>query len=91
MGMIWAPGSPPFTPRLCVFGLSQAFHSSWTLPTSHHEYDEWQDKAENDPLIQHPDCVCLDCHKHFTAAGPFQCLIMSMMNGKTRLRLEFIH
>eukprot|EP00956_Cyclotella_meneghiniana_P003003 scaffold3684_cov64-Cyclotella_meneghiniana.AAC.2 len=43
-----------------------------------------------DPHFSHQDCVCLDCYKHFTAAGPFQCLIMSIMNGETGLRLEFI-
>ena len=38
--------SPLFTPRLCGFGLLQAFHSSWTLPMSHCEYNEWCDEAE---------------------------------------------
>eukprot|EP00956_Cyclotella_meneghiniana_P002773 scaffold3271_cov46-Cyclotella_meneghiniana.AAC.4 len=28
--------------------------------------------------------------KQITAAGLFQCLIISIMNGMTRLRLEFI-
>ena len=34
--------------------------------------------------------VCLCQFKHLTAAWHFQCLIMSIMNGYTRLRLGFI-
>eukprot|EP00956_Cyclotella_meneghiniana_P003002 scaffold3684_cov64-Cyclotella_meneghiniana.AAC.1 len=33
-----------------------------------------------DPLFSPQDCVCLDCYRHITAAGPFQCIIMSIMN-----------
>ena len=44
-----------------------------------------------DPNFLHRDQVCLDLFKHYTAAWwPFQCLIISMMYGYTRLRLKFI-
>ena len=36
------------------------------------------------------DRVCLDWFKHFTAAWPFQCLIIGITNGNTRLRLKYI-
>ena len=41
------------------------------------------------PYISHQDCVFLDCLKQFTSAWPFQYLIICILNGSTRLRLEF--
>ena len=38
----------------------------------------------------HQDCVILDWFRQFTASQPFQCLIVSIMNGFARLRFEFI-
>ena len=32
---------PISAPRLCVFASWQPFHSIWTAPMSHYEYDEW--------------------------------------------------
>ena len=42
------------------------------------------------PYVPHPDWLCLDWFKPFTSAWPFQCLIMSIINGQTRMRLGFI-
>ena len=39
--------------------------------------------------FQHQDCVFLYHHGQITAAWPSQCVIVSIMNGKTRVRLEF--
>eukprot|EP00956_Cyclotella_meneghiniana_P004922 scaffold6070_cov41-Cyclotella_meneghiniana.AAC.1 len=50
--------------------------SSWTVPMSPHEYTEWRNRAE---------------YMYLTAAGLFQCLLMSILNGETGLRLEFIY
>ena len=35
-----------FTPRWCMFGLIQEFHSISTLPPSHYKYNEWLEKIE---------------------------------------------
>ena len=40
--------------------------------------------------FSHPDCVCADWFSQFTASQPFQCVIISIMNGWGRWRLEFI-
>ena len=40
--------------------------------------------------FSHQDWVCLNWFKHFTAAWPFQCLIIHIINGHTMLRLEYI-
>ena len=40
--------------------------------------------------FQHQDCVCWDPYCHITAAELIQCLITSIMNGGTSIRLEFI-
>ena len=40
--------------------------------------------------FSHPDCVCTDWFRQFTASQPFQCIIISIMNGWRRWRLEFI-
>ena len=107
--------SPLFMSRSWVLGSLLPFHSSLTVPMSHHEYyNEWWDKAEigihclqwppqahfwvmggYEGHLSHLHCSCQDCgcwesYSHFTAAWLFQCLIMSIMNGETRLRLEFI-
>ena len=37
----------------------------------------------------HQDCVILDWFRQFTASQPFQCLIVSILNGCTRLIFEF--
>ena len=42
------------------------------------------------PLFTPRYCVCMDLFALPTGAWLFQCLIMSIMNGGTRLRLEFI-
>eukprot|EP00956_Cyclotella_meneghiniana_P031320 scaffold81900_cov35-Cyclotella_meneghiniana.AAC.1 len=42
------------------------------------------------PTISQLNCACLDQWMQVTGAGLFQCLISSIMNGETRLRLEFI-
>ena len=39
------------------------------------------------PYVSHPDGVCLNWFKNFTTSQPSQCLIISIMNGWTRLRL----
>ena len=39
--------------------------------------------------LSNQDQVSLDRFKQFTAAWPFQCVILSMINGCTRLKLEF--
>ena len=39
--------------------------------------------------FSHQDWVSLDWFGQFTASQPFQCLIVSMMNGFARLRFEF--
>ena len=49
-----------------------------TIPDPHH------------PYFLHQDQVCLHQFKQLAAARPFQCLIISVMNGHTRLRLENI-
>ena len=50
--------------------------------------------GENDGLactyLSHQDWVSLDPFNEITSAWPFQCLIICIMNGWTRLRLEFI-
>ena len=40
--------------------------------------------------FSHPVCVCTDWFMQFTASQPFQCVIISIMNGWRRWRLEFI-
>ena len=40
--------------------------------------------------FQHQDCVHWDPYCHITAAELLQCLITSIMNGGTSMRLEFI-
>eukprot|EP00956_Cyclotella_meneghiniana_P044910 scaffold342529_cov182-Cyclotella_meneghiniana.AAC.1 len=35
-----------FTPRQCMFGLIEEYHSISTLPTSHYNYDEWLEDVE---------------------------------------------
>ena len=35
-----------FTPRRCMFGLIEEYHSISTLPTSHYKYNEWLEKVE---------------------------------------------
>ena len=35
-----------FTPKWCMFGLIQEYHSISTLPTSHYEYNEWLEMVE---------------------------------------------
>eukprot|EP00956_Cyclotella_meneghiniana_P037620 scaffold141695_cov43-Cyclotella_meneghiniana.AAC.1 len=40
--------------------------------------------------ISHQDCVCLDQYMYLKAAGLFQCLLRSILNDETGLRLEFI-
>ena len=40
--------------------------------------------------FSYPDWVCNDWFGQFTASQPFQCLIMSIMDGCARLRSEFI-
>ena len=50
----------------------------------------WWKFWSGSPLVSHPDHNGLDWFKQFTSAWPFQCLIISLMNGYTRLRLEFI-
>ena len=40
--------------------------------------------------FSHQDCVILDWLRQFTASQPFQCLVVSIMNGFTRLRYGFI-
>ena len=42
------------------------------------------------PIKSHQDWLSLDLFTLFTSAGPFQCLIISMMNGWIRLRLDII-
>ena len=42
------------------------------------------------PFVSHQDGVCLDWFKGFTASQPFQCLIISIMNGWRRLRLVYV-
>ena len=42
------------------------------------------------PHFSHPDWLCSDWFRQFTASQPFQYLIISIMNGWTRLRFEFI-
>ena len=42
------------------------------------------------PYFSHQDPVCLFQFKHLTTAWLFQCLITSILNDYTRLRLEFI-
>ena len=37
-----------------------------------------------------PDCVCTDWFMQFSAPQPFQCVIISILNGCARLRFEFI-
>ena len=50
--------------------------------------------GENDGLactyLSHQDWVSLDPFNEITSAWPFQCLIICIMNGWTRLRLQFI-
>ena len=46
--------------------------------------------VDPNPLFTPRSSVSLHWFKHFTAAWPFQYLIMSMINGHMRLRLEFI-
>ena len=41
------------------------------------------------PYFLHRDQACLDEMTQFTAAGPFQYLIIGMINGWMKLRLEF--
>eukprot|EP00956_Cyclotella_meneghiniana_P028755 scaffold67862_cov48-Cyclotella_meneghiniana.AAC.2 len=78
-----------------VFGSVEQDHSSWTVPMSDYEYNEWSDKQVEmifsvGPTFRHPEWVCLDLLSKITAAGLFQCLIMSIMDGQTRLRLKLI-
>ena len=40
--------------------------------------------------FSNPGCVCTDWFMQFTASQPFQCVIISIMNGWRRWRLEFI-
>eukprot|EP00956_Cyclotella_meneghiniana_P031188 scaffold81062_cov46-Cyclotella_meneghiniana.AAC.1 len=40
--------------------------------------------------IPNQDYVCLDQCLLFTAAGLVQCLNIDILNGETRLRLEFL-
>ena len=35
-----------FTPRRCMFGLIEEYHSISTLPTSHYKYNEWLEDVE---------------------------------------------
>ena len=103
---------PLFTPRSSVIGLIQALCRSLTIPMSYHKYDKWLNKIEigihcvqpsahpyflvrggdifdSRPLLFTPrSSVIMDWFKQFTTAGPFQYLIISILNGWTRLRLE---
>eukprot|EP00956_Cyclotella_meneghiniana_P023033 scaffold44192_cov55-Cyclotella_meneghiniana.AAC.4 len=54
----------------------QAYHNSRTVPMSHHIYNEWHTAYHNSRTVP------MSHHKHNTAAGLFQCLITSMMNGE---------
>ena len=40
--------------------------------------------------FSNPDCVCTDWFMQFSASQPFQCVIITIMNGCARLRFEFI-
>ena len=40
--------------------------------------------------FSNPDCVYTHLFRQFTASQPFQCLIISIMNGWRKWRLEFI-
>ena len=42
------------------------------------------------PFFSHQDCVIMGQNMLFTAAGLFQCLIISIMNGKSGLAFKFI-
>ena len=46
--------------------------------------------ACNHPQLSHQDCVFGSVYTQITAGGLFWYLIIHMMNGQTRLRLEFI-
>eukprot|EP00956_Cyclotella_meneghiniana_P026115 scaffold55760_cov28-Cyclotella_meneghiniana.AAC.3 len=41
-------------------------------------------------LSSHQDCMSLGQYMLFTAAGLFQCLIISIMNGQSGLAFKFI-
>ena len=60
---------------------------------NHHQQSERR-QNHNFPCkhgyLLHQDQVCLYQCKQITAASPSQCLIISMKNASTRLRLEFI-
>eukprot|EP00956_Cyclotella_meneghiniana_P037724 scaffold143391_cov49-Cyclotella_meneghiniana.AAC.1 len=61
--------------------------------SGHHKlsFESWVERIlACSPHISHQEWVCLDEWTPFIAAGLFQCLIMSIMNGDTRLRLESI-
>ena len=42
------------------------------------------------PHVTHQDGVCLDWFMNFTASQPFQCLVISIMNGLRTLRLVYV-
>eukprot|EP00956_Cyclotella_meneghiniana_P037422 scaffold138618_cov52-Cyclotella_meneghiniana.AAC.1 len=59
--------------------------------SGHHKltFESWVERnlACCSPHVSHrQEWVCLDGCTPFIAAGLFQCLIMSIMNGDTRLR-----
>ena len=97
-----AGGIQPPTPRLSLLRSLHPIHSSLN---AHCKYNEWwwSDAIGNLLSATVPTSSLLswgqtqlEASKHphwhiqFTAAWLFQCLIMSIMNGVTVLRLEFI-
>eukprot|EP00956_Cyclotella_meneghiniana_P012612 scaffold17943_cov26-Cyclotella_meneghiniana.AAC.1 len=54
---------------------------------SHHGYDKQQFKVEIG--IHYQQSSLQSDNLRVMAAGLFQCLIMGMINGDTRMRLEF--
>ena len=57
--------------------------ATWLL-----SHARWQFQVQY-PYFLQQDLVCLYQSKQLTAAWPSQCLIIGIMNGHTRLRLEF--
>eukprot|EP00956_Cyclotella_meneghiniana_P034719 scaffold107796_cov46-Cyclotella_meneghiniana.AAC.1 len=60
------------------------------VPTSSILSHGWGNFQLEVPHISQLNCACWDQWMQATAAGLFQCLISSIMNGETWLRLESI-
>eukprot|EP00956_Cyclotella_meneghiniana_P003721 scaffold4524_cov53-Cyclotella_meneghiniana.AAC.1 len=66
----------------------------FTVPNGHRKlaFELWVGGnfgLSEQPNLSHQAGDGVGLYIHITAAGLFQCLIVSIMNGETRMRLEF--